>query len=376
MSHLPGESLLEELQGARHELATRFEGDVIGQVKGACKMARDLIDQLAPAMAHVSALAFHRDAHASNILVENLASDERSFALVDFGLAVPVEQWVKGGWRQHGAAGDCRYWPPSAWQHFLRGVSAVASDEELCGEYEAMLDFHSIGMTALQLFAVASVPLSSAEPSGASRAREAALELQRSWDLYWQSATGLWQEVLAGLNEGRAAHVKMELSDGHYREVAHKVVARHLEDLRQCLRELKSAFNHADLKTYSSNDVATLVDILLRLIGGFDATLSWDAVRSAIGEGPEAVQARDGAGAVPGLAEEPAFQMECSKLPARQHEMADGKATHVAEGDCEDSDASSHDEYWASDQWDPDERVYVGAQAGQKFHTVAALPEK
>ncbi|CAK0898091.1 unnamed protein product, partial [Prorocentrum cordatum] len=43
-----------------------------------------------------------------------------------------------GGWQHHGAAGDCRYWPPSAWQHFLRGVSTVASDEELCGEYEAM----------------------------------------------------------------------------------------------------------------------------------------------------------------------------------------------------------------------------------------------
>jgi hypothetical protein len=68
--------------------------------------------------------------------------------------------------------------------------------------------------------------------------------------------------------------------------------------------------------------------------------------------------------------------MDGSKLPTKQHDMADGEATHAAEGGSEDSDARSDDEYWASDQWDPDERVYVGAQTGQKFHTVAALPQK
>jgi len=340
-------------------------------------MAADLLDQLAPAMAQVSALALHRDAHASNILVENLSSDERSFALVDFGLAVPVEQWVKGGWQHHGAAGDCRYWPPSAWQHFLRGVSTVASDEELCGEYEAMLDFHSIGMTALQLFVVASTPTSSTKPSEASGARAAVLELQRSWDLYWQHATGLWKKVLDGLNEGRAASVKAELSGDHCQEAAPKVIGRLLEDLRRCLRELKFAFiSSADPKTCGSCAVATLVDVLLRLIGGFDAALSWDGVRAAVRGGPEAVRARGVGGAVSGRVEEPLFQTEESKQTAKQHEVADSKAARAAGGDCEDSDASSDDAYWASDQWDPDERVYVGAETGEKFHTVAALPQK
>ncbi|CAK0827887.1 unnamed protein product, partial [Prorocentrum cordatum] len=98
-------------------------------------------------------------------------------------------------------------------------------------------------------------------------------------DLYWQHATGLWKKVLDGLNEGRAASVKAELSGDHCQEAAPKVIGRLLEDLSGSQRGVASS---ADPKTCGSCAVATLVDVLLRLIGGFDAALSWDGVRAAV----------------------------------------------------------------------------------------------
>lgn len=37
-----------------------------------------------------------------------------------------------------------------------------------------------------------------------------------------------------------------------------------------------------------------------------------------------------------------------------------------------DADQDSN-AYWDADQWDPDERVYVGAEAGQKNHLTAVI---
>eukprot|EP00913_Durusdinium_trenchii_P023616 g22188.t1 len=90
--------------------------------------ARALLEQLAPTMAAISKVTYHRDVNAHNILA-HLEGDRPpvSFGLVDFGLAVDASTWMdvsaanplgKSEWEYLDVGGDCRYWPVSAWRQF------------------------------------------------------------------------------------------------------------------------------------------------------------------------------------------------------------------------------------------------------------------
>jgi hypothetical protein len=270
--------------------------------------------------------------------VEGLTADKCTFALVDFGLSVPIESWQQGGWRQQGAAGDCRYWPASAWAFFVEGASALSTSEELRKEYELALDFHSIGLSALQLFAsTALAPRAGGVQQGASALELVAFELRGAWDSYWDFVMQRWREVVTGLNEGRISSVKNEMS----RRNVCDAVAKHLKELHRCIDQLKTTLQN-DCGEARCEQTQLLLDILLQLTGACSPFTSWDQLQASFG--------RD---AVP-VATAPAI------------------STSLREGICADS---SGDDYWASDQWDPDERVYVGAEQGNTLHKMASLPE-
>merc|ERR1719327_2027930 len=63
----------------------------------ACRFAREVIEQLAPAMGGIAPFAYHRDVNAHNILI-SVSEDEGvlypQYALVDFGLAVDAARWM------------------------------------------------------------------------------------------------------------------------------------------------------------------------------------------------------------------------------------------------------------------------------------------
>merc|ERR1719490_303336 len=104
-------------------------------------------------MGCISTCIFHRDIHPRNMLLEDRGPDKLPhFGLVDFGLAVNAEVWQQGGWRARGAAGDCRYWPPSAWVMFVLGPEDLDRHAAWRQEYESHLDLHAVGLSALEMF--------------------------------------------------------------------------------------------------------------------------------------------------------------------------------------------------------------------------------
>jgi hypothetical protein len=55
-------------------------------------------------------------------------------------------------WKYLDIAGDCRYWPVSAWTQFLIGWREIDSNPCLEKEYKHHLDQHALGITALKVF--------------------------------------------------------------------------------------------------------------------------------------------------------------------------------------------------------------------------------
>lgn len=271
MTQIAGESLNRFLRRRRLELDCQNEIECATtgqpltlphvQFAHACRVARELVSQLAAAFCRISALAYHRDVNPRNILVEDRAGDAAPcFGLIDFGLAVDAGSWrlgkaqspsgeiVVGTWQVLGVSGDCRYWPVSAWLMLEQGPRALVARPTLCSEYKTHLDLHALGATALQVLAeLAPAPSSPLLPTGiddcqkarVSEAVEMLRELTAAWDRYWEFASRVWRRLFDAYRENDAtlARVKAECRTSE----VHAKIAESLHAIRDAAKAASEA---------------------------------------------------------------------------------------------------------------------------------------
>jgi len=269
MDRLHGEPLLDALTDGSLVASRQHRG-----VANACSFVRQLLVQVLPAFVQISQRVQHRDAHARNVMVEVPGAGLPIFGLIDFGLAVDTGGWARGGWRNRGVAGDCRYWPVSSWLVFERGPRGISRSESLCREYETRLDQHSLGLTALQALAELSDSRERAEDSVSL----AAARLRTAWQSYWVFAMRCWREVLEAYQGcGHAEHVKAQYAE----DGVHVAMGRHFDVLHLRIAELRDACPLA-------SGAPAVLGALLTLIGGADGTegaSTWeDVLESVAGE--------------------------------------------------------------------------------------------
>eukprot|EP00929_Paragymnodinium_shiwhaense_P033648 TRINITY_DN18441_c0_g1_i2.p1 TRINITY_DN18441_c0_g1~~TRINITY_DN18441_c0_g1_i2.p1 ORF type:complete len:861 (-),score=155.48 TRINITY_DN18441_c0_g1_i2:243-2825(-) len=235
MSRMRGEAgdvFLERQMATLESLPPLQEGSMEQQqaLVRASDTARWMVSQMAEVFADMSLRLVHRDAHLRNMLV-NVSESRASFSLVDFGLAVDIPHWQKGGWRQKTIAGDCRYWPPSSWLLFEKGAHELCSRSRLLTEYEHHLDFHSIGLSAMQLF----LALAQNAIEGGHPLLKKLRQLKAVWCHFWSDATHYWQGVMKAF---RGEQDLRELQE-HYRAVAvDEITQRNLLALKLALHEV------------------------------------------------------------------------------------------------------------------------------------------
>ncbi|CAJ1379807.1 unnamed protein product [Effrenium voratum] len=214
--------------------------------KASAESARALVEQLAPTMAAIANVMYHRDVNAHNILAHVAPGGQLSFGLVDFGLAVDASTWMdpsplnpggKSEWEFLDVGGDCRYWPVSAWRQFEAGCRALVEEEPLCTEYQTHLDLQGLGLTAVQVL-VCLLP---------KRHAELVLELrllQEAWQKYWEEASCYWAALLETFRHGGDWVV---LKQEFVARGVHKIIASRLEALRETLGQCLCAAAAANL---------------------------------------------------------------------------------------------------------------------------------
>ncbi|OLP94813.1 hypothetical protein AK812_SmicGene23122 [Symbiodinium microadriaticum] len=213
------------------------------RLRTAVAFARALVEQLAPTMASISSVAYHRDVNAHNILVDVDAAGRPTHSLVDFGLAVNASTWMdpspknpggKSEWEFLDVGGDCRYWPVSAWRQFEAGCRALSE----APQWRALRSFavHGLGLTVLQVL-VAMLP------------REGLVlrelrTLQDAWTQYWDDATEFWSALLNTFRHGgNWSMLKQEF----VARGVHRIIAQRLKKLHDALNTALSAAAAANL---------------------------------------------------------------------------------------------------------------------------------
>jgi len=225
------------------------------QLEKAVEFTRQLLLQLSPAMEHISKLALHRDANAHNILIET-QDGQASFGLCDFGLAVDEYCWqledpdspeLNGDrptrigpdksaktWHHLDVGGDCRYWPVSAWVQFLHGCGELEKFPHLRFEYQVLLDLHSLGITAVELF-VQLMPIATFSESEHGIWPQALYKLQCAWTGYWDTVTPLHRRLMDTFhNNGDWDALKRRCIEEQSREM----IAGDLRNIRDALRHV------------------------------------------------------------------------------------------------------------------------------------------
>ena len=281
--------------------------------------ARALIQQLAPTMAAVSQVTYHRDVNAHNILVE-AAGKTPSYGLVDFGLAVDASTWCDpspsnpGGrseWEYLDVGGDCRYWPVSAWRQFEAGCRALVQEDFLCVEYQTHLDLQGLGLTALQVLS-AMLPTDVEVPE--------LQKLQEVWEEYWDDASCYWASLLDTFRHGGDwAALKQDFVA---RQV-HQIMAERLRALRHAVSRALDAAAAANLTGEDSWPAgsASLFWALLAMIScGERMESSWQEVCSRINCNGHAVPAtRMNSRKVPTMLD---YLSKLRSLTAKVHELS------------------------------------------------------
>jgi len=195
MARLPGESLDSYLQRP-----PPVGQDGPASVRRGCALAAQLLRQLGPTLAQVSAHAWHRDVNSHNILVSDAldggrlracgdaeeAGQRASFWLIDFGLAVDSATWP-AAWPSADVAGDCRYWPPSSFLMSLYGPDETAAHRGFCNQYKTRLDITGLGLAALEI--LCSTALASSYTWGADGLRGSWRRLFQAWERYREDVT-------------------------------------------------------------------------------------------------------------------------------------------------------------------------------------------
>lgn len=255
MSRLPGvpldtfiartrRGMLEDKEAAAAPADRFFSG---------CRFARRLILQLAPTLERIATIAYHRDLNCHNVLVSG-DMENPSFTLVDFGLAASLAGWHgppgPRSWHHMEIGGDSRYWPMSGWFLFLAGLQELFKYPQLCEEYATRLDFHALGICALQALADFAAPPEAAPEAEAEAKAEAKVEaakdgpladeataLLQQWSTFWAAAHRAWEILYAGFRVGgegleQARVACIQEGDG---AGVHNVMGRHLQGLRAAI---------------------------------------------------------------------------------------------------------------------------------------------
>lgn len=281
MTRMPGEPVDLFLQDWRRKTVAGRRCTAAQSVH----FARELLVQLCPTFEEISAVAYHRDVNAHNILIEGGWSATPSFGLVDFGLAVDSECWRQEdsrgappprptrigssgahSWQRLDVGGDCRYWPVAAWVQFLLGWREVAANPVLLAEYEHRLDFHALGLTAVQVVAE-TLPLPLEAPDGAagpaSDTPEEFWALQRAWIRYWNRVLALHCELVEVFtSKGDWDVVKAQyIQDG-----LHERIADDMSEIRKALSAAADACARAPASA-KLGDAPALFHALLFLVG-------------------------------------------------------------------------------------------------------------
>jgi len=307
MSRIPGESVNRFLDRRKREREAGLAEPMsrMSQFAEACRFARELVAQLAPAFARISTLAYHRDVNPRNILVEDLPGSAR-YGLIDFGLAVDATKWrvgetqvgdgeaLIGTWQVFGVGGDCRYWPVSAWLMLERGPKVLSVKPQLCLEYKTHLDLHALGITALQVFADLSpiLPENSEDCEPEMHVSRLALSIGAicdEWRRYWETVSGLWQRLFDAFRKS-GDHHDLAVVKAEYRELAvHQRIGDHLRSLRTLVRECCEVCDDA-LPEPGLEGLPGLLQALLAMIssGEDSARSSWRRVELLIQPGTTA----------------------------------------------------------------------------------------
>jgi len=278
MTRVPGEDLSDFVEKRKHTFA----------FPEACRFVRQLLEQLVPIFESLSTHAVHRDVTRHNILVENGDIGLPQFGLIDFGLAVDAAEWQSGGKRswyhEKVVSGDARCWPVSSWTIFAKGADAFVANPVLCLEYEMCLDFHSLGITALQVLA---------ELSGSFGQSDALLKdnivlcerlqtLQVAWATYWEHAVHFWQGIFDTCRKGGDIS---ELRRAYVAKGVHDIISEDLRVLRASLRETQQVCESAPAEADLA-DLAALMSVLQVLIRNGEQSIgapSWRKVRWLLG---------------------------------------------------------------------------------------------
>jgi len=219
------------------------------------------------------------------------ATPRLSFSLVDFGTAVDAAGWHAGEWCKRGAAGDLRYWPLSAWLIFELDSSGMLSEggEAARHEYEHCLDFHSVGITALQLL----VELSPIEqPTDVQEVQllafAAALNnLRAAWKAYWTFVSKCHSDTLEAYADcGHAENLK----DDFVAADVHGTVRARLEEMGQAIRALQDACSCVPSDESCAGLDGLLAALLLLIRGAavgvadLSSSLTWERVLAVLHE--------------------------------------------------------------------------------------------
>jgi len=285
-------------------------------------MATRLLKQFAPVMRDMEHLLYHRDINSHNILIKE-TEDSCEFYLIDFGLAVDAALWRgpdsrrlcrpgafgaffaantqtigeeldgrfvgRPGSLEHGIqswktldiAGDCKYWPTSAWKQFLTGWKSLSEDD--AQHYRHRLDFHSLGITLYELMFFKGIV--GFEEGMSAELRIAVNEVRLIWEQYWEQSTHYWSQLMGTFSSSKKKDANDTKDWNALRDLMRQSVTTvfqtNLAKLRQRTNNLlKLAFppQWAHLRA-----PLTIMSDLIDVRGSF----TWMQIEQIMSEGPD-----------------------------------------------------------------------------------------
>lgn len=297
MTRVRGVSLRKFLS-MRRPSSHRGRDEIFMDFSQAVGFSRELLAQLAPVFEHISQLVYHRDVNPQNIMIDDAPGGPR-FGLIDFGLATDAATWrgdVNSGSPSNGSClsrlqrcgvvGHGCYWPTSAWLAFSHGAEELSRRPDLLFEFGSCLDFHALGLVALQLLVERLAGVASQNDADCSDLLLSKLSaLEQAWQRYWHDVSSCWRRVVEASRRNGDIAV---LQASFVRLSVHKIVRRDLRALHAALSEASAACSTAPAHLGLAA-APGLMDTILMLISGAERASgyspcdSWKRVKLCVG---------------------------------------------------------------------------------------------
>lgn len=276
------DACLEELQmpdPQRSQLAQSGVKAETCRLAAASTCALTMLQQLAPALYHLSSQAHHRDITPRNVLVDTRGG-AHSWGLVDFGLAVDSSLW-RTDLLTHDIGGDGHYWPTSSWFVLAYGAHHLESYPALLHEYEHCLDLHALGVTALRTLMELWAPshqTMDADGNGDTDWAQLSkmMRLRIAWSRFWEDIAHFWQPIFDAFSCGGAEALE-RLKSSYAHAGIHHMVSANLCALRAALRQLVEAASLPALRSLCE----TLL-VLIRPGKAREEPATWQAALAAL----------------------------------------------------------------------------------------------